>query len=67
MSDLYEIFVDGDLRVVVYDYEQLATKIWMDMLYAATDGDVTLRQACEKIVLVRNGVRNGVRLAPPGN
>lgn len=56
MSDLYEIIVDGELRVVVYDYEHLAAKIYADIIYAVVDDEISLEVATSKIKLRCNGV-----------
>lgn len=56
MSDIYEILVDGDLRVVIYDDVRLASRIYLDMVYAVASPDnLSFREAAEKIILLCNG------------
>ena len=63
MSDLYEIFVDGELRVAIYDDVRLAIRLYVVMVRDRVAGDnSTLIEAEEKVVLVYNGSRTGPRL-----
>lgn len=69
MSDLYEIFVDGELRVVIYDDEALARVIWGKMMASETLGRLSATQVLDKIKMARNGkfmrVRVFQRAQPP--
>mgnify|MGYP000420262222 CR=1 FL=1 len=56
MSTLYEIVIDGELRIVIYDYEHLAAKIYADIIYAVINENISLEQATDKIKLLCDGV-----------